>query len=224
MNRFFVLFLLLFSLAAQAQREEDKYAEVSWPTPNIAADTINELQGIVLHHTAVPTVLRSLMTLTDKRRGVGAHCVIDTDGTRYILCPPTAVTFHAGLSCLHGRESCNYFTVGVEFQGNTLRAPLTEEQVESGIEYLLPIIRQYHIPLSNIVTHEMVRTAYKERHPEVRCYGKVDITPVEYHRFMAALEKRLVQEEAAEKANKAKARPWKKMLESFSLEAGATTR
>lgn len=88
MNRFFVLLLLLFSLAAQAQREEDKYAEVSWPTPNIAADTINELQGIVLHHTAVPTVLRSLMTLTDKRRGVGAHCVIDTDGTRYILCPP----------------------------------------------------------------------------------------------------------------------------------------
>ena len=191
MNRFFVLFLLLFSLAAQAQREEDKYAEVSWPTPNIAADTINELQGIVL---------------------------------RYILCPPTAVTFHAGLSCLHGRESCNYFTVGVEFQGNTLRAPLTEEQVESGIEYLLPIIRQYHIPLSNIVTHEMVRTAYKERHPEVRCYGKVDITPVEYHRFMAALEERLAQEEAAEKARKAKARPWKKMLESFSLEAGATTR
>ena len=164
------------------------------------------------------------MTLTDKRRGVGAHCVIDTDGTRYILCPPTAVTFHAGLSCLHGRESCNYFTVGVEFQGNTLRAPLTEEQVESGIEYLLPIIRQYHIPLSNIVTHEMVRTAYKERHPEVRCYGKVDITPVEYHRFMAALEKRLAQEEAVEKARKAKARPWKKMLESFSLEAGATTR
>ena len=150
-------------------------------------------------------VLRSLMTLTDKRRGVGAHCVIDTDGTRYILCPPTAVTFHAGLSCLHGRESCNYFTVGVEFQGNTLRAPLTEEQVESGIEYLLPIIRQYHIPLSNIVTHEMVRTAYKERHPEVRCYGKVDITQVEYHRFMAALEERLAQEEAAEKARKAKA-------------------
>ena len=105
-----------------------------------------------------------------------------------------------------------------------MRAPLTEEQVESGIEYLLPIIRQYHIPLSNIVTHEMVRTAYKERHPEVRCYGKVDITPVEYHRFMAALEKRLAQEEAAEKARKAKARPWKKMLESFSLEAGATTR
>ena len=87
MNRFFVLFLLLFSLAAQAQREEDKYAEVSWPTPNIAADTINELQGIVLHHTAVPTVLRSLMTLTDKRRGVGAHCVIDTDGTRYVPLP-----------------------------------------------------------------------------------------------------------------------------------------
>ena len=105
-----------------------------------------------------------------------------------------------------------------------MRAPLTEEQVESGIEYLLPIIRQYHIPLSNIVTHEMVRTAYKERHPEVRCYGKVDITPVEYHRFMAALEKRLAQEEAAEKARKAKARPWKKMLESFSLEAGATIR
>ncbi|EJW95898.1 hypothetical protein EVA_15996, partial [gut metagenome] len=61
--------------------------------------------------------------------------------------------------------------------------------------------------------------AYKERHPEVRCYDKVDITQEEYHCFMTALEERLAQEEAARQARHAKARPWKKMLETFSFEA-----
>lgn len=192
MNKlFWILLLLLFPPVAQAQQVEDKYPEVSWPTPNTAGDTINRVRGVILHHTATPTVLRALVILTSKKRGVGAHCVIDTDGTRYILCPPTAVTFHAGPSYLDGQESCNHFTVGIEFQGNTEKKPLTEEQIQSAIEYLLPIIKEYHIPLSNIVTHQMVRSAYKERHPESHCYGKVDITQTEYKRFMEALEVRI---------------------------------
>lgn len=43
------------------------------------------------------------------------------------------------------------------------------------------------IPLENIVTHEMVRTAYKQKYPKKRCSGKVDITQIEYVRFMKSL-------------------------------------
>ena len=168
-----------------------RYAEVSYPTPNYDSVAVNEVRGVILHHTAEPTVERSLAVLTSPEKGVGTHVVIDTDGTRYIMCQPTVVTYHAGLSYLDGREGCNYFTIGIEFQGNTLERPLTDDQINSAIEYLLPLISEYDIPVSNIVTHEMVRQAYKARHPKKKCYGKVDITPTEYKRFMAALNKRL---------------------------------
>lgn len=167
------------------------YAVKQHPTPNFAAGEVNDVQGVILHHTAEPTVERSLEVLTVGSRHVGTHVVIDTDGTRYIMCEPTVVTYHAGNSILAGRESCNKFTIGIEFQGNTLERPLTQDQIDSAIEYLLPIIDEYHVPIENIVTHEMVREAYKKKYPNKRVSGKVDITQKEYHRFMNALRQAL---------------------------------
>lgn len=172
---------------AEERPTKKSYEVKSYPTPNYDRNRRNEVIGVVLHHTAEPTVEKSLAILTSSTRKVGTHVVIDTDGTRYIMAEPEVVTYHAGLSVLNGREGCNYCTVGIEFQGNTLVAPLTDDQIASGVEYLLPIIEKYKIPLENIVTHEMVRTAYKQKYPKKRCSGKVDITPTEYVRFMKAL-------------------------------------
>lgn len=177
------------AVAATQQTDQAKktYKEISHPTPNIEEGAVNRVEGVILHHTAEPTVQRSLEVLTSTKKKVGTHVVIDTDGTRYIMCEPEVVTYHAGRSVLNGEEGCNFFTIGIEFQGNTLEKPLTQDQINSAIEYLLPIIAKYHIPVSNIVTHEMVRNAYKERYPEKKCWGKVDITQKEYKRFMLAL-------------------------------------
>lgn len=169
--------------------ENKTYKEIDYPTPNFNRERVNEVKGVILHHTAEPTVERSLEVLTDGKRKVGTHVVIDTDGTRYVMCQPTVVTFHAGPSTLNGRDGCNNFTIGIEFQGNTLEAPLTDDQIASAVDYLLPIISQYRIPLANVVTHEMVRNAYKARHPQSKCLGKVDITQAEYKRVMQRLTK-----------------------------------
>ena len=163
------------------------FEEKRYPTPNYDKTRKNEVKGIVLHHTGELTLAESLEILSSPERRVSTHVVIDTDGTRYVMADPTVVTFHAGLSILHGMEHCNYHTIGIEFQGNTLVAPLTAEQIASAIEYLLPIIEQYDIPMENIVTHEMVRNAYREKYPEKHCDIKVDITPTEYDHFMQAL-------------------------------------
>lgn len=172
---------------------EKHYKEVRRPTPNLGKGR-NEVIGIVLHHTAEPQpVSRSVNKLCDPKSGVSSHVVIDTDGTRYVLAPPTAVCWHAGKSHLNGRDGCNNFTVGIEFQGNTLEEPLTDDQIQSAIEYMLPIIRQYNISLTNIVTHEQIRNAWKKAHPNAHCYGKVDITPTEYERVMMALRKAMAQ-------------------------------
>ena len=175
----------------EEQPAKKSYNVKSFPTPNYDRDRKNEVIGVVLHHTAEPTVEKSLAILTSSTRKVGTHVVIDTDGTRYIMAQPEVVTYHAGFSILNGREGCNYCTIGIEFQGNTLVAPLTDDQIASGIEYLLPIMEKYKIPLENVVTHEMVRMAYKQKYPKKRCSGKVDITPTEYMRFMKALKSAL---------------------------------
>ena len=163
------------------------FDEKRYPTPNYDRTRKNEVVGVVLHHTGEPTVEESLDILTSPERKVSTHVVIDTDGTRYVMADPTVVTYHAGLSILHGMEHCNYCTIGIEFQGNTLEKPLTDKQIASAIEYLMPIIEEYNIPLENIVTHEMVRNAYREQYPDKRCDIKVDITPHEYAHFMGTL-------------------------------------
>ena len=167
--------------------ERKEYQEIVYPTPNFDKERTNQVVGVVLHHTAEPTVEKSLEILSSPKKKVGTHVVIDTDGTRYLMADPEVATYHAGWSVLNGQEGCNYCTVGIEFQGNTLVEPLTEDQIASGIEYLLPIIARYNIPLENVVTHEMVRTAYKQKYPQKRCSGKVDITQTEYLRFMKYL-------------------------------------
>jgi len=173
------------------EKPRKQYKEISHPTPNYDRERRNTVEGVILHHTAEPTIQRSLGVLTSRQKGVGTHCVIDLDGTRYIMCAPEVVTYHAGKSILNGKESCNNFTIGIEFQGNTLEKPLTKDQISSAVEYLLPIMAKYRIPLSNVVTHEMVRNAYKRKYPNKKCYGKVDITPTEYRRVMKALKRAL---------------------------------
>lgn len=159
------------------------YPEVCYPTPNIGQGT-NRVEGIVLHHTACPTLDNALTVLTDSSSQVSCHVLIDRDGTRYLLAAPEQVTWHAGWSSLHGQTGCNAFTVGIEFQGDTESWPLTRRQILSAIEYIRPIVDQYSIPVENIVTHEMVRNEWIVSQHDTACVTKCDITSREYHRFM----------------------------------------
>lgn len=189
----------IHSLHRKTSRPSDeirvgKYYVKEMPTPNISKHR-NDVQGIILHHTADRSAMRAIEGLRSPKRQASCHVVIDTDGTRYVLAEPTAVTWHAGYSMLNGRERCNDFTVGIEFQGNTTVAPLTEDQISSAIDYILPIMKKYNIPIENIVTHEQVRHSWIVKYPEQakakHVSKKVDITQKEYQRFMRALEKRM---------------------------------
>lgn len=159
------------------------------PTPNVSEGE-NKVQGIVLHHTAASSINGALSALRDPRSKVSAHVLIDKDGTRYILAQPTQITWHAGYSHFRGKNWCNNFTIGIEFQGNTCRTPLTEEQIQSAIDYILPIMSQYGIKEKNIVTHEFIRKEWNRVHPNRKQVMKVDITEKEYKRFRDALSKR----------------------------------
>lgn len=167
-----------------------KYWETHRLTPNIYEEETNDVKGIVLHHTAYEGPTATLIdALCNPKSDVSCHVVIDKDGTRYVLAPPEAVTWHAGYSYWRGRFRANQFMIGIEFQGNTLEEPLTDEQIESAIEYIRPIVKKYNIPKSEVVTHQMIRDAYRKAVPKnKKAWPKVDIVPEEYHRVLHALD------------------------------------
>lgn len=204
-----ILILFLFSIlipaACSQSREKESvptenrdtkvhptvYKEVDCHTPNIAPGK-NEVKGIVLHHTANPTLDEDLRILSSPDSKVSCHVLIAKDGTRYLFAYPEEITWHAGFSYLNGREKANNFTIGIEFQGNTVEEPLTDDQIRSAIAYMKPIMEKYSISQNNVVTHEQIRTAWKKRHPKSNVPDKVDITPDEYKHFMNALNDSII--------------------------------
>ena len=168
----------------------EHYIEKYRPTPNIGEGT-NAVKGIVLHHTASDKLRSSLYTLRLVESQTSSHVLIARDGTRYVLATPEQITWHAGRSSLHGEVNCNAFTIGIEFVGNTEERPLTRKQVASALEYCLPLIKEYSIPLENIVTHEMIRDEWIKSQNDTLCPTKCDIVQSEYVRFMKELRKHL---------------------------------
>lgn len=166
----------------------DSYDEVSRPTPNLGEGK-NGVEGVVLHHTATKNIKSSLRALTRPSTLVSCHVLIDKDGTRFILAQPEQITWHAGWSSLHGKTQANNFTIGIEFQGDTQKQRLTQRQIKSAIEYLKPIVLKYHIPIENIVTHEMIRNEWIQSQHDTLCDTKCDISFSEFQRFMKEYKK-----------------------------------
>lgn len=164
----------------------------------------NEQSGVLLHHTAFmePDLTDVVGHLTNPAHEVSSHVVIGYDGSRKILATPDKVTFHAGHSMWNNRSNVNDFMVGIEFQGDTNKKDLTNEQIQSAVEYLKPIIKQNNIKLEDITTHEQVRNLYnhyvarenlnrKRRDRLTAAPPKHDINQVNYEKIINELLKQV---------------------------------
>ena len=134
-------------------------------TPNIRTDTsasflsgrglVNEKKAIILHHTGEYSDRQNRNTFlnsntTDPK---STHVYIKANGEQEIYATPDDVTFHAGESSLEGRENVNDFALGIEFAGDTYKQPLTEQQLESAAQYIIPKMLAYKIPLDALYSH-----------------------------------------------------------------------
>lgn len=141
----------------------------------------NEQLNIVLHHTAYTnekTNSDEVRKQYMKKGNNSSHVIIEEDGSRTIYASPEQVTFHAGESKYKGRDNVNDFGIGVEFQGDTNKKPLTNAQIDSFIEYYKTINTKHHIPTASVITHQMIAPGRKP-----------DITNTEYKRVLEKLKK-----------------------------------
>lgn len=150
-----------------------KFKETRFKTPNVRTvndnsykkghSLKNELKAVVFHHTAFeddPDLVRVTKRFM-KTNSSSAHVVIGRNGDRRVFADPEQVTFHAGVSNFRGRDNVNDFGLGIEFQGNTEKKPLSKEQIQSAIEYLTPIVHKYKIPIENFTSHHRISPSRK---------------------------------------------------------------
>lgn len=137
----------------------------------------NEIKNVVLHHTAFTDEATSEKGVynhfMNPKSNASAHVVIERNGKRTVYASPEQVAFHAGVSSWNGRKNVNDFAIGVEFQGDTNKMPLTDAQIESFVEYYAPIAERYNLSIKDIITHAMIAPGRKP-----------DITDKEYKRIL----------------------------------------
>jgi N-acetyl-anhydromuramyl-L-alanine amidase AmpD len=87
-------------------------------------------------------------------------------------------TWHAGKSFWRNKPDLNSWSLGVSFEGDTYKEPLSKEMIESAIEYLVPRMKKLSLTIKDVTDH---RTVSPNR--------KNDLNPTEYNRFMGELKK-----------------------------------
>jgi N-acetyl-anhydromuramyl-L-alanine amidase AmpD len=156
-----------------------KYKEVSRQTPNFSRGKVIIPKAVVLHHTS-GSYAGSVAWCLNPDSKVSYHCIIKRDGERTILASDNQRTWHAGKSFWRSRPDLNSWSLGVAFEGDTYKEPLTKEMIDSAIEYLAPRMNRLSLTIKDVTDH---RTVSPNR--------KNDLKPSEYDRFMQELKKHL---------------------------------
>ncbi len=153
------------------------YPQSNRKTPNVSAGRVIKPTHIVLHHTS-GAYAGSVSWCLDPISKVSYHCIVARNGKRTVLATPSQRTWHAGVSSWQGRKDANSFAIGLAWEGDTYQTPLSEDAILSAVEYLIPILDEYHIPLSNII-----------RHADVAPGRKDDCSPAAHSALIAALNR-----------------------------------
>jgi N-acetyl-anhydromuramyl-L-alanine amidase AmpD len=155
------------------------YPEKLLNTPNVSRGKRIKPQAIVLHHTS-GSYAGSVAWCMNPASRVSYHAIVAKDGKRSTLADPDERTWHAGVSSWRGKRDLNSWSIGAAFEGDTYKRPLSEDEMASMADYLVPIMREYNLALGDVTDHRTVSPGRKN-----------DLNPTELARFKAYLAKRL---------------------------------
>jgi len=156
--------------------EPKQYKEVYRQTPNYTRNKEITPTAVVLHHTS-GSYAGSVDWCMKPESQVSYHCIIKRDGERTILASDNQRTWHAGKSYWRNKSDLNSWSLGLAFEGDTYKEPLSVDMINSAIEYLVPRMKKLSLTIKDITDH---RTVSPNR--------KNDLNPTEYNRFIEALK------------------------------------
>ena len=115
---------------------------------------------VIIHHTAQNSCEQTLTTFTLTRTQVSAHYVICKDGTVHHMLNDYLRAWHAGNSKWGNLTDVNSSSVGIELDNNGFE-PFTEAQINSLLQVLKTLKKNYNIPTANFISHADIAPARK---------------------------------------------------------------
>lgn len=142
-------------------KQDASFRELYKASPNVSFSTIRP-EGVVLHHS-YGSYKGGVSWILNDSSNVSYHVLINTDGERTVFAKDTQRAWHAGKSSFNGRDGCNGFMMGLAFTGDTTSRELTQAEIDSAVEFLLPRFERWGWPkdLSTITTHREVSPGRK---------------------------------------------------------------
>ncbi len=142
-------------------KPDDSFPEVFKASPNVSYSTIRP-EGVVLHHS-YGSYNGGVSWILNDESNVSYHVLINTNGERTVFAKDTQRAWHAGKSAFKGKSGCNGFMLGLAFSGDTEERELTQKEIDSAVEFLLPRFERWGWPkdLSTITTHRDVSPGRK---------------------------------------------------------------
>jgi N-acetylmuramoyl-L-alanine amidase len=107
---------------------------------------------VIIHHTAQNSCDQTLQTFTLKRTEVSAHYVICRDGIIHHMLNDYLRAWHAGAGKWGNVTDVNSSSIGIELDNNGSEI-FTEPQVQSLLNLLAALKKQYNIPATNFIGH-----------------------------------------------------------------------
>ena len=150
------------------------YDERRVSTPNKTKNCIRP-EAIILHHSS-GSYLGGCAWIASPESKVSYHVLIARDGRRTVFADDTDRCWHAGVSSWQGHSDLNSWSLGVSWEGDTYKQPLGEDAMDSAIEYIVPRMRKWRIPLDKVLTHQQISPKRKN-----------DISPADAARFKSRL-------------------------------------
>jgi N-acetylmuramoyl-L-alanine amidase len=138
-----------------------RFKEKQLNTPNVSAGRRIKPQAIVLHHTS-GSYAGSVAWCMDPISRVSYHAIVGKDGKRTVLADPDERCWHTGVSSWRGKRDLNSWAIGAAFEGDTNKRELSEAEMASMAEYLVPLMKEYGIPLNNVTDHRTVSPGRKD--------------------------------------------------------------
>lgn len=155
--------------------ERKNYDERHLYTPNKGSKVITP-EAVILHHSS-GSYQGTVSWIENPVSKVSYHVVIARDGRRTVFGEDTDRMWHAGKSSWMGRPDLNSWSLGVAWEGDTYSQPLGDDAIDSALEYIVPRMKKWRIPLSRVLTHGEVAPGRKN-----------DVSPEAAEKFEARLK------------------------------------
>jgi N-acetylmuramoyl-L-alanine amidase len=153
------------------------YPETRVETPNKGGEIAPK--AVILHHSD-GSYLGGVSWILSPKSKVSYHCLIARDGRRTVFADDNRRCWHAGTSEWNGKGDLNSWSLGLSWEGNTYETPLGEDAIASGLEWLVPRMKKWGIPMELVLTHQQIAPK-----------RKTDISQADAVRFRERLAKAL---------------------------------